>query len=125
MILAYSHHGLLYCLKICTHFHTFLIFIFNSTFSTFYYFGAARYTNKATTANNIFGIHTANNGLIPPLVAKTVENCINNMYEKLINNPNPKWNPIPPRILREAIHTPINVNINVAKAPENILYFSI
>ena len=62
---------------------------------------------------------------MPPLVAKTVENCINNMYEKLINNPNPKWNPIPPRILREAIHTPINVNINVAKAPENILYFSI
>ena len=91
----------------------------------FNYFGAARYTNNATTVNNIFGIHTANNGLMPPLVAKTVENCINNMYEKLINNPNPKWNPIPPRILREAIHTPINVNINVAKAPENILYFSI
>ena len=78
----------------------------------FNYFGAARYTNNATTVNNIFGIHTANNGLMPPLVAKTVENCINNMYEKLINNPNPKWNPIPPRILREAIHTPINVNIN-------------
>lgn len=53
-----------------------------------------------------------------PLVAKVVEICKNKINEKLISNPSPICNPIPPLTFRLANETPISVRIKVANGFE-------
>lgn len=70
------------------------------------------------------GIHTATSGLRSALVEKVVENCMNIIYTALIKIPNAKWNPLPPRILRQDIHTPMMHRIKPATGCAVRLYFS-
>ena len=63
----------------------------------------------------MFGIHAANIGGVPALMANVDDIVCNIIYKKLKAKPNPKYIPIPPLRLRDDRDAPIIVRMKEAK----------
>ena len=65
---------------------------------------------KLRKIKNIFGDQTASSGERLLLIANVVVICINNIYEKAISMPNPRWKAIPPLTLFEETLSWLNLD---------------
>ena len=66
-------------------------------------------------ANKILGIHAANIGGVPALMANEADTVCNIIYRKLSAKPKPRYIPIPPLRLRDDSDAPMLVSMNEAK----------
>ena len=75
-------------------------------------------------AYKMFGIHAANMGGVPALIANVALIVCNKMYVNDNASPIPRYNPIPPLRFLDDSYTPIMVRINEAKLDAIRLWYS-